>query len=135
MNHSLFVMEADGASRSQTAPPAHIKTEEDSTPRYSSWAPEASSSTFERAHLNLEAVPSVVGESATANSRNPPSNSRRDRILQKKARIQQLLDQLRAGRSADPYFAYYEQQLGDMASTRSGHRGKTCVPRQWPSCF
>lgn len=124
MDHSLFVMEADGASRSQTAPPAHINTE-DSTPPYSSWAPEASSSTLERTHSSAD---SVVEESATANPQNHPStHSRRDRILQKKARIQQLLDELRTGRSADDYFAFYERQTGGMASTRSGHRGKCCI--------
>lgn len=121
MDHSL---EEDGASRSQTARPAHLQTED-----YSSWAPEASSSTFERTQSSVEANRPVVGESATANSQNPLSpNGRRDRILQKKARIQELLDQIRPGRSADPFFAFYEQQTGAMASTRSGHRGKSCIP-------
>lgn len=127
MDHSLFVTEAEGASRSQTAPPAHLKTEE-STQTYSSWAPEASSSTLERTQLSLEANPSAVGESATTNFQNPPSTiSHRDRILQRKSRVQELLNQLRPGRSVDAFFAFYEQQTGAMASTRSALRGKSCI--------
>jgi chromatin structure-remodeling complex subunit RSC9 len=69
-----------------------------------------------------------VGESATGNSQNPPQpNNSRDRILQKKARVQELLNQLRPGRSADRFFAFYEQQTGAMASTRSTLRGESCI--------
>ncbi|EEA28253.1 Chromatin structure-remodeling complex protein rsc9 [Talaromyces marneffei ATCC 18224] len=121
MNPSLLVLEVDGASRSQTAPPpAHLETEV-STQIYSAWAPvEVSSSTLKRTQSSVEANPSAVGESATTNSQNlPHANSSRDRLLRKKARVQELLDQLRPGRSADGFFAFYEQPAGAMASTRS----------------
>lgn len=125
MDHSPFGMDGDGASRNQTAPPAHLEETEE---YFSLLAPQASSSTLENNHSSVEANPPVVGESATANSQTPLSpNSHRERILRQKARVQELLDHYRPGRSADPFFAFYEQQTGDMASTRSGNRGKSCI--------
>jgi chromatin structure-remodeling complex subunit RSC9 len=137
MDYPPFVMEVDGASRTQAPPPAH--THRGETEEYSSQPPEASSSTLERPQSSVEANPSVVGESATANSQIPLSpTSLHDRILQQSSRIAELVNRYWPGHSADLFFEFYKQQTGqptdDMAS-RSGIRGKSCILRQWPGWF
>lgn len=144
MDYFPSAMELDGASRTQ-APPAHTHREE--TEEYSSQPPEASSSTLERTQSSVEANPSVVGESATANSQTPLApNSARDRILQQEDIIRELVNQYFPGLSADPFLDFYKgprgqprgeptgqprgqptgQPTDDMAS-RSGNRGKSCI--------
>ncbi|PCH04597.1 Hypothetical protein PENO1_022090 [Penicillium occitanis (nom. inval.)] len=124
MDYPPFVMEVDGASRTQAPPPAH--THRGETEEYSSQPPEASSSTLERPQSSVEANPSVVGESATGNSQIPLSpTSLHDRILQQSSRIAELVNRYWPGHSADLFFEFYKQQTGkptdDMAS-RSGIR-------------
>lgn len=87
------------------------------------------SSTFERTHPAVEQNTSTVRGTplSTGNSFDTAATAAttvRDKIIQKKSRIQELLGQLRPGRSADKFFSFYEEQQEAMASTRSSLRGK-----------